>query len=43
MKLPATPLFVVSIALFAVNHFVPKEAFHNWLTGRLGGSGRVEN
>jgi len=35
LNLLATPLFVVSIALLALNDFVLKAAFHNWLTGKL--------
>lgn len=30
-----TPLFVVSIGLLALNDFVLKASFHNWLTGKL--------
>ncbi len=35
MNLLATPLFVASISLLALNDFVLKAAFHNWLTGKL--------
>ena len=35
MDLLATPLFVVSICLLALNDFVLKAYFHNWLTGKL--------
>ncbi len=35
MNLLATPLFVVSISLLALNDFVLKASFHNWLTGKL--------
>ena len=35
MNLLATPLFVVSISLLALNDFVFKTSFHNWLTGKL--------
>jgi len=35
MNLLATPLFVASISILAVNDFFLKATFHNWLTGKL--------
>ncbi len=35
LHLLATPVFVLSVALLAVNDFLLKPMFHNWFTGKL--------
>lgn len=35
ISLLSTPLFIVSLSLLALNDFILKAMFHNWLTGKL--------